>query len=69
MAASSAAYRPTSPRRGGPLSRPRARRTLEANSKSDYRVGLEKELKEIAESEMWVAGAQVRALRPERQGL
>ena len=45
-----------------------ARRTLEANSKADYRVGLEKELKEIAESEMWVAGAQVRALRPERQG-
>jgi len=45
-----------------------ARRTLEANSKSDYRVGLEKELKAIAESEMWQAGAQVRALRPERQG-
>ena len=44
-----------------------ARRTLEANSKADYRVGLEKELKEIADSEMWKAGAQVRALRPERQ--
>jgi ketol-acid reductoisomerase len=43
------------------------RRTLEANSKSDYRQGLEKELKEIAESEMWKAGAVVRGLRPERQ--
>lgn len=45
-----------------------ARRTLEANSRPDYRQGLEKELKAIAESEMWQAGAQVRALRPERQG-
>src|SRR3954466_1633997 len=44
------------------------RRTLEANSKPDYRQGLEKELKEIADSEMWKAGAQVRALRPERRG-
>ncbi len=45
-----------------------ARRTLEANGRADYRVQLEKELKAVAESEMWVAGAQVRALRPERQG-
>ncbi|HXD89006.1 MAG TPA: ketol-acid reductoisomerase [Urbifossiella sp.] len=45
-----------------------ARRTLDANGRSDYRVQLEKELKAVAESEMWVAGAQVRALRPERQG-
>jgi ketol-acid reductoisomerase len=45
-----------------------ARRTLEANSRPDYRQQLEKELKEIADSEMWLAGAQVRALRPERQG-
>ena len=44
------------------------RRTLEANSRADYRQQLEKELKEIAESEMWVAGQQVRNLRPERQG-
>jgi ketol-acid reductoisomerase len=44
------------------------RRTLEANSQPDYRVKLEKELKEIAESEMWIAGNAVRALRPERQG-
>jgi len=45
-----------------------ARRTLEANSRPDYRVNLEKELKEVADSEMWQAGAQVRNLRPERQG-
>jgi ketol-acid reductoisomerase len=45
-----------------------ARRTLDANGRADYRVQLEKELKAVAESEMWVAGAQVRALRPERQG-
>ncbi len=45
-----------------------ARRTLEANSRADYRQQLEKELKEIADSEMWLAGAQVRSLRPERQG-
>src|SRR5947209_16060007 len=44
-----------------------ARRTLEANSRPDYRQQLEKELKEVADSEMWKAGAQVRALRPERQ--
>src|SRR5437763_7763318 len=45
-----------------------ARRTLEANGRPDYRQQLEKELKAIADSEMWQAGAQVRALRPERQG-
>jgi len=43
------------------------RKTLEANSRSDYRVQLEKELAEIAQSEMWRAGAEVRKLRPERQ--
>src|SRR4029078_11560648 len=43
-------------------------RVLEANSRPDYPEQLEKELKEVAESEMWLAGAQVRALRPERQG-
>ncbi len=42
------------------------RRTLECNSRPDYRALLEKELKEVAESEMWLAGAQVRSLRPER---
>jgi ketol-acid reductoisomerase len=44
------------------------KRVLEANSRPDYRKQLEKELQEIATSEMWQAGAQVRALRPERQG-
>jgi ketol-acid reductoisomerase len=42
------------------------RRVLEANSRPDYRQQLEKELKAVAESEMWQAGAVVRALRPER---
>ncbi|GIW80205.1 MAG: ketol-acid reductoisomerase [Gemmatales bacterium] len=42
------------------------RRVLEANSRPDYRDQLEKELKEVAESEMWRAGAVVRSLRPER---
>src|SRR4051795_13379011 len=41
-------------------------RVLEANSRPDYRVQLEKELKEVADSEMWQAGAVVRSLRPER---
>ncbi len=39
--------------------------TLKANSKPDYRKKLDKELKEIHESEMWRAGAAVRSLRPE----
>ena len=42
------------------------KRTLEANSRKDYREQLEKELKEIAQSEMWEAGNVVRSLRPER---
>ena len=42
------------------------RRVLESNSRKDYREQLEKELKVIADSEMWKAGAVVRALRPER---
>lgn len=42
------------------------RRVLESNSKPDYREKLEAELAEIANSEMWVAGAWVRGLRPER---
>jgi ketol-acid reductoisomerase len=44
------------------------KRVLEANSRSDYRQQLEKELAEIADSEMWIAGAWVRSLRPERAG-
>jgi ketol-acid reductoisomerase len=42
------------------------RRVLESNSRRDYREQLEKELKEIRESEMWQAGAVVRSMRPER---
>jgi ketol-acid reductoisomerase len=42
------------------------RRVLEANSRPDYREQLEKELKTVADSEMWQAGAAVRSLRPER---
>jgi ketol-acid reductoisomerase len=42
------------------------RRVLEANSKPDYRQQLEKELKAVADSEMWQAGKVVRSLRPER---
>ena len=37
---------------------------LEANSAPDYRQKLDAELKEMRESEMWQAGAAVRALRP-----
>jgi ketol-acid reductoisomerase len=43
------------------------RRVLEANSASNYREMLEKELKEIKNSEMWRAGAAVRSLRPENR--
>ncbi len=42
-----------------------AERVIESSSKPDYREKLEKELKEIHESEMWQAGAVVRKLRPE----
>jgi ketol-acid reductoisomerase len=39
--------------------------SIDSNSKPDYREGLEKELKELRESEMWRTGAVVRKLRPE----
>ena len=42
-----------------------AQRSIDSNSKADYRVKLEEELKELRESEMWRAGAAVRKLRPE----
>jgi ketol-acid reductoisomerase len=44
------------------------RRVLETNSRKDYREQLEKELKVVADSEMWQAGSVVRGLRPERAG-
>ncbi|MCQ2159750.1 MAG: ketol-acid reductoisomerase [Bacteroidales bacterium] len=39
--------------------------SIDSNSKPDYRVGLEAELKALRESEMWQTGAVVRQLRPE----
>ena len=39
--------------------------SIDSNSKPGYREGLEAELKEMRESEMWQAGKAVRALRPE----
>ena len=41
--------------------------SIDSNSKADYREKLEKELEELRESEMWVAGKAVRALRPENE--
>ena len=43
------------------------RRVLEVNSAPDYRERLDKELALIGNSEMWRAGAAVRALRPENR--
>lgn len=42
-----------------------AQRSIDTNSKPDYREKLEEELKALRESEMWRAGAIVRKLRPE----
>jgi ketol-acid reductoisomerase len=44
-----------------------AARSIESNSKADYREKLEEELKELRESELWQAGKTVRSLRPENQ--
>jgi len=41
-----------------------AARVIAEGSKPDYREKLERELKELRESELWMAGAQVRKLRP-----
>ena len=40
---------------------------LRVNSAPDYKVKLEAELKEMRDSELWQAGAAVRALRPEKR--
>ena len=40
---------------------------LRVNSDPNYKVKLEKELKEMRDSEMWKAGAAVRELRPEKR--
>lgn len=42
-----------------------AQRSIDCNSKEDYRAGLEQELAELRDSELWQAGAAVRKLRPE----
>lgn len=42
-----------------------AQKSIDSNSKPDYREKLEVELKELRDSEMWQAGAVVRQLRPE----
>ena len=44
-----------------------AKITIEANQKATYREGLEEELNELRESEMWRTGAIVRKLRPENK--
>ncbi|MEG0162436.1 MAG: ketol-acid reductoisomerase [Mucinivorans sp.] len=42
-----------------------AQKSIDANTKPDYRAGLDQELKELRDSEMWQAGIAVRKLRPE----
>ena len=42
-----------------------AAKSIESNSKADYREKLEIELKELRDSEIWQAGKTVRSLRPE----
>ena len=44
-----------------------SQRSIDSNSKADYREKLEVELRELRESEMWQAGKTVRSLRPENQ--
>jgi ketol-acid reductoisomerase len=44
-----------------------AAKSIESNSKENYRAGLEEELSELRESELWQAGKTVRSLRPENQ--
>ena len=42
-----------------------ARISISSNSRSDYREQLDKELDEVNNQEMWLAGKQLRPLRPE----
>ena len=42
-----------------------AQKSIDSNSKNDYREKLEIELAELRDSEMWQAGKTVRTLRPE----
>ena len=43
-----------------------AQRSIDLNSKPDYREKLDEELRQMRESEMWQTGAVVRKLRPEK---
>jgi ketol-acid reductoisomerase len=43
-----------------------AQRSIDSNSQADYRQGLDEELRELRESELWQAGKTVRSLRPEK---
>ena len=43
-----------------------AQRSIDSNSKDNYREELDKELKELRESEMWQTGDVVRKLRPNK---
>ena len=45
-----------------------AQRSIDLNSKPDYREKLDEELRQMRESEMWQTGAVVRKLRPENNG-
>ena len=42
-----------------------AKIAINSNSKSDYRQQLDKELNDVNNQEMWVAGKVLRQLRPE----
>lgn len=44
-----------------------SQRSIDSNSQPNYREGLDQELKEMRESEIWRTGKAVRALRPESQ--
>lgn len=46
-----------------------AKRTIEANSDKNYRKKLEKELKELSETELWKTGEKVRKLRPDNRSI
>ena len=47
------------------LSGEEARRSIESNSQPNYRAELNEELEEINNQEMWIAGKELRKLRPE----
>jgi ketol-acid reductoisomerase len=46
-----------------------SQRSIDSNSKDDYREKLDAELAELRDSELWQAGKTVRSLRPENQAV